>query len=312
MTTPDKGTTIRFPATSLFTVDSHDRWDSYTQENNATALTRADPFNFQLPNRGLLQTGAFTRIGVSEVVMPWCPNINPHTDRIGFLWNVGGVPTIATITVPQGFLKPSDIASAIQTQVRALDPTNLGAFTMQYGIGNFPLFSYSSNNATEVAFTPMSTNTFNYSDQTKQLFNILGFTEQNTIPLTSHNGYPTYCQAVRYVDIVCPLLTQYQGVYDSSTAVRARDSLCRVYLPGYVSGLSPSDPDFAPPGTVPTVVYVNYNNPKYIQWVAKQNIGSSSLTFQVYDDQGQLFSSDQAFGPNTTDNWSMTMLVSEN
>jgi hypothetical protein len=83
-------------------------------------------------------------------------------------------------------------------------------------------------------------------------------------------------------------------------------------LDSFISSVPPSDPSFAPPGTTPCVIHRDFTNPKYIKWIGKQNIGSSSLSFSVYDDSGYLFSTDQAFGANTTDNWSMTLLVSEN
>jgi hypothetical protein len=59
------------------------------------------------------------------------------------------------------------------------------------------------------------------------------------------------------------------------------------------------------------VVYRNFTNPKQIQWIAKQNI-SANLEFQVYGDDGQLFSSNFKEGVGTQENWSMTLLLSEN
>jgi hypothetical protein len=101
MTSLDEGHTIRFPATSLFLVNSADRFSSL----NESITVVKDPFNFTLPNRGLLQTGQFTRIGVSEVVMPWCPNINPKTCTILMKYVNGGITSPAiTINIPQGYI----------------------------------------------------------------------------------------------------------------------------------------------------------------------------------------------------------------
>jgi hypothetical protein len=323
MTTPDVGTTIRFPSTSILTIDSEDRWTGYLQEFDATFAANnvsgqynaiRDPFNFTIPNRGLLMNGSFTRIGVSEVVMPFPPNINPKTSKMNVQWN-DGTPHVETIDISasQGFATPARLALVVQTAVQALS-ASLSGFTMVYGTNNFPVFSYATNNATTIAFTPLNPNTtaFPYSDQVKQLFSLLGFTGSNSILSTGNSGVNTYAQAVRYVDIVAPFFTQYQGVNDASSQTNTRDSLCRVYLGGFNNSLPPSDPDYAPPGTVPTIVYRNFTVPKYIQWIAKNNIPSSSLSFQVYDDAGDLLSTDTPYGVNNADNWSMTLLVSEN
>lgn len=320
MTTPDVGQTIRFPSSALMTVDSEDRWKDYpesiTDFNNPAYR---DPFNFQVQNNGFLSTGFFTRLAVTEVVMPWCPNINPKTNRINIQYVNGGVlsPIVQISLGVQGFLTPHQIATALQTAVRANNPGVLGGFQIQYGLNNFPQFSYDlsggGGTATAISFAPLIEGTagYSYSPLTKQLFQVLGFNEQNIIPAAANNGFNTYCQSVRYVDIVANDLTKFQGVSDTSTQPLARESLCRVYLGGFVSPLSPSDPDFAPIGTTPSIIYRNFTNPKQIQWIAKQNI-NANLTFQVYDDAGDLFSTDSPFGVYTTDNWSMTMLVSEN
>ena len=318
MTTPDVGQTIRFPSSALMTVDSEDRWKDYNQALTDPANPAfRNPFDFQVQNNGFLSTGFFTRLAVTEVVMPWCPNINPKTSRINMQVVDGGVlsaPIVINLGV-QGFLTPHQIAAALQAAVRAYAPVSLGGFQIQYGLNNFPSFSYelSGGTASAISFAPLAVGSQAgiITPTTKQLFHLLGFTEQNLIPTSQNDGLSTYCQAIRYVDIIANDLTKFQGVADTSTQRSARESLCRVYLGGFVSALSPSDPDFAPIGTTPTIIYRNFTNPKQIQWITKQNI-NANLRFQVYDDAGELFSTDTPFGPDTTDNWSMTMLLSEN
>jgi hypothetical protein len=335
MTTPDVGQTIRFPSTSLLTIDSEDRWADYNQArgsldasdnfyNNPNLAPYVDPFNFRLQGNQMLSTGFFTRLGVSEVVMPWCPNINPKTNKIVVNWNVNNGANIglATITLNTGYYTPDILASSIQQLIRQdLSGDGLAGFLMGYGANGYPCFSYNSGDAgTAVSFSPLpyGSSAYPYPPTTKQLFDVLGFTAVNNPPIPipatlvgPQIGSYTLCQAIRYVDIVCPRLVQYQGLFDGSSQGSARDSLCRVYLGGFQSNLLVTDPDFAPTGTLPVVVYRNFTTPKQIQWIAKQNI-SANLEFQVYGDDGQLFSSNFPAGLLTQENWSMTLLLSEN
>jgi hypothetical protein len=314
MTSLDPGMTIRMPSTALFTIDSQDRWSSYVEARSGSAQN--DPFNFTLPGNATLLSGFFTRISVNEVIMPWCPNINPKTNKIQFSYEISGEDEVTeTITLPSEYYTPADIASAIQTYIR--DTPTLEGFTMEYASDNSPHFIYNSHSTTTVAFYPLTYNSsqYPYPSNTKQLFDVMGFINTNSILATTGSGTYTLCQAQRYVDIVCPYLTQYQGVFDSSTQVNARDSLCRVYLGGYVSSVPAGDANFIPLGTTPLEVYRNFTNPKQIQWIGKQNI-TQNLLFQVYGDDGQLFSSNfEPFGTGngfTNVDWSMSLLVSEN
>jgi hypothetical protein len=331
MTTPDVGQTIRFPSTSLLTIDSEDRWADYNQARAQQPGPYLDPFNFRLQGNQVLSTGFFTRLGVSEVVMPWCPNINPKTNKITINWTVPLVvgSQSTTITLVDGFYTPDNLASTIQTLVRNIPGAPLPTFTMTYGNLDYPAFTYgSAETGVYVSFSPVPYQTadYPYPSTTKQLFDVLGFNNTNDPRDASGNpapvpglgtppgiylGHFTLCQAIRYVDIVCPRLVAYQGLFDGSSQGSARDSLCRVYLGGFQSNLQVNDSDFAPIGTLPVVVYRNFTTPKQIQWIAKQNI-SANLEFQVYGDDGQLFSSNFEETNLTQENWSMTLLLSEN
>jgi hypothetical protein len=316
MTALDPGHTIRQPATALFTIDSEDRWTGYSQARNGDPLYN-DPFNFTLPGNATLLSGFFTRIGVSEVVMPWCPNINPKTNKIQISYEVsGGSEIFDTITLPSGYYTPAEIASSLQVQIRTLH-SSLSGFNMTYGADSLAHFAYSTGSTTTIAFYPMTSNStdYPYPDNTKQLFDLIGMINTNSILATDGEGVYTLCQAQRYVDIVCPYLTQYQGVFDASSLVIARDSLCRVYLGGYNISAKAGDANFIPLGTSPAEVYRNFTTPKQIQWIGKQNI-TQNLTFSVYGDDGQLFSTNfEPFGSGSSYdnvNWTMTLLVSEN
>ena len=135
-------------------------------------------------------------------------------------------------------------------------------------------------------------------------------------------GNVTYCQAIKFVDIISPTLVYNQALKDTSSAQISQDSLCRLYLANADNStneiLSPTDisgsgVDFCPPGCAPTTLYRQYNVPKYINWTPNQPV-SGQLLFQVIDDQGQVLNPidfETDYGALPLD-WQMTLLVSEN
>jgi hypothetical protein len=131
----------------------------------------------------------------------------------------------------------------------------------------------------------------------------------------------TFCQNVRYVDIVSPQLTQNQGMPDSTTFRIPRDAIVRLYLGDSTSNTQAvTDENFCPPGCSPFIIYREFPYPKQLRWNAEQNIGSY-ITFQVYDDMGNLLDLDFAdiqnniagsFAMLAGNDWNMSLLVTEN
>ena len=336
--------TIRMPSTALLTIDSEDRYNGYTQSR--ASLT--SPYNFKISKNESLMPGFMTRIGISEVNFPWSiPNINLKSRQMNCSISRSGDTLINfVITLPIGFYTPSQLAAAVQANVIFNSPTS-NAFTMTYGqplgagiagaVGIAPVFQYATNLGTDViSFTPMFPNSaeYPYSDQAKQLFDVLGFTTAQYIfppgvlGLAAGSGVFTYCQSIRYVDIVCNQLTNSQAQKDQTSQTIARDMLCRLYLGSGAgdgqSTVSPSVAGFCPPGCAPTTLYRNFSMPKQIQWIPNQNI-PGFLQFQVYDDAGDLLDTSLTFPGGLGQpvyvagytsgqflDWSMTMLVSEN
>jgi hypothetical protein len=267
--------------------------------------------------------GFMTRLGVSEVCFPWTiPNINLKTQEIQISYVVGiAAPVVALLSIPFGFYTPAALATALTSAIAALPapPT----ITVVYGVDNNPFFEATCVAGTTCAFLPMPYNTaaYPYTSQTKQLFDVLGFSSANSVQAVVQTGNFTLCQAFRYVDIVCNQLTNSQAQKDQTSQTVARDMLCRLYLgDGGGTGqstIAANSAAFCPPGCAPMTIYRNFTTPKQIQWIPNQNI-PGFLQFQVYDDTGDLLDNcltsvaiagDQV--ENTT-NWSMTMLVTEN
>ncbi len=276
--------------------------------------------------------GFFTRLGVTEVMFQWMmPNINLQTNLVGFDYRVGAGPIVpGSVGLDTGFYTPSMIASRLQTEIRAIDPVNLGAFTMTYGVNidgeQAPVFVYNTNSTALVRFYPLTSDDLGtVSDagiNSRQLFDLLGLmTYTDVVPDPSGSdfsiagqGYTTYCQATRYIDIVCTQLTNNQALKDTMSQVVARDVLCRVYLSdsqNTQSTVLPSSSTFCPAGCMPTTLYRNFSQPKQIQWIPNQPV-PGYLRFEVFDEDGNnlniLSNNDEDDGSN----WSMTMLVSEN
>ncbi len=321
------GTTIRPPATSLLTIDSEDRYISYTQKRTSTqGQYNWSPYDFTITKPESIMNGFFTRLAVTEVVFPTgaLPNINDTTNKIGVAWDDGTNTFSTVITLPNGFYTPSSLCSVLQARVRNI-ATVLAAFTMTYGLTSppstpSPEILYDTNITSpaiiEIGFHPLPYNSiaYPYPDTTRQLFDLLGFSAINEVNSFSGNSGVTYCQATRYVDIICPQLVYNQALKDTSSQSIVRDSLCRIYLipDTFIETVLPNATGYAPPGTLPQIIYRNFTSPKQIAWSPNQPIGQ--LTFQVYDDNGALLQPYVTGGGNTQNNmeWSMTLQVTEN
>jgi hypothetical protein len=317
--------TERSSAYAILAIDSEDRFRNYDQNAEATSSTyNGSPYDFQITKNESMMNGFFTRLAVTEVCFPWMiGNITPVTSIMaGTFKNGAGPVTDFSIDISDniGFLRPSQIASVIETAVQAVDPS-LAGFTMTYGVvpgtgtATYPYFAYDTNSpGVLIGFNPLSTSVaFPYPNTTGQLFNILGFDFQNSTLAESAVSRVTYCQSNRYIDIVCSQLTYNQALKDTMSQPVARDTLCRLYVGDgpytATSTLSPDDPDFCPPGCAPFTIYRQFTNPKYIRWMPNQPV-QGNLLFQIYDDNGTLLSeTDSAEGIGQ--NWSMTLLVSE-
>jgi len=318
--------TERSPAYAILAIDSEDRFKDYIAARTAGdtfGTYNNSPYDFQITKNESMMNGFFTRLALTEVNMPWTiPNINATTQEIIVKWQVGAGPDLsANVILNAGFYRPSEIAATLEEKIRAL-AVDLSGFTMDYGNGqsavSIPVFSYDAGPiGTKIAFLPLPYNTSDYSfpSTTKQLFDLLGFTDANSVLAEGGDGHMTYCQTTRYVDIVCSQLTYNQALKDTMSQPTARDTLCRLYLgDGPYTGTStmdPTDPDFCPPGCAPFTIYRQFTNPKFIRWLPNQPV-QGNLRFTIYDDNGvalnEVLAEDlYSFGSN----WSMTLLVSE-
>jgi len=319
------GVTIRPPATALLTIDSEDRFKNYLDKRNSEQGSyNWSPYDFSITRNESLMNGFFTRLAVSEVQFPTddIPNISKTTDKIILEYEIGATTASTIVSTTHGFYTPSELATTLQANVRATVPS-LSTFTMTYGTDIFsgtpsPQFLYQGNTteSVSVAFLPLTYNTslYPYNENTRQLYDLLGMNSANSVLQPAALTGLTNCQGTAYIDIVSPQITYNQALKDTSSQPITRDSLCRLYLTpnSYVNSVSPNSSNYAPPGTVPTVIYRNFAQPKQISWTPNQPVGQ--LTFQVYDDCGNLITPviNQSGAPANNVNWAMSILVSEN
>jgi hypothetical protein len=326
---------VRLPSTSLLTIDSEDR----NQGIAVNRISNTSPYTFTISKNESIMNGFFTRIGVTEVVLPWTiPNINPKTAKIQCTVSVNGGPLLLrTLTLNPSFLRPSELAAVLQAGIRALynDVVTMAGFTMIYGalpspgnaanISNVPAFEYNTNVATTlIAFTPMAPNTavYPYPANTTQLFDILGFNLDAgtgaSVLVQTNTGGLTFASPIRYVDVISQSLTYNQALKDAMSQPVVHDTLCRIYInnPGTVqSTISCGDPLFCPPGCAPTIIYRDFASPKLIQWLPNQPV-PGYLQFQLLDDNGSPLEESDPFFTSTGNSankttWSLTLQVSE-
>ncbi len=313
----NEGQTIRQPSTALLTIDSDDRFPSYTAKRaSVPGSYNWSPYSFQISKGSSLMNGFITRMGVSEINFPWgIPNINPKTNKIevGTSNLPAGPFAYTVVTVPFGFYTPTAFATAFQAIVRALGGNyTTYVFTYNQLTGQF---NYNSGSAT--VYTILSPLPYNfgtiypYNNNTRQLFDMLGMSNTNATvgtALTNASGGVSFLQAIHYVDIVCSQLTYNQALKDGTSQPIGRDALCRLYVAnGEMDVATTATPIY--PGNIPTTLYRDYTTPKQIQWTPNQPV-TSGLVFEVYDDQGDPLQQSMPTGVLPND-WNITLLVSE-
>lgn len=313
----DEGVTIRPSSTANFPIDSSDRYPSY----NARATGGSTPYTFSITKNESLLNGFFKRIALTEIVFPYyIPNINSKTDTILFS-DTGGAYNALTIAA-QGFYSPAALAAALQVQLIA---SGIATATVTYSNG---VFNFASGNAAiTLSFARGNFGGLGARLGEFQLYDLLNLSGPGvngaTTPSTTLVSGVTRCRYTEYIDIVSSQLTYNQDLKDGSSDPIVRDMIARIYIEDETSPIipvyqtaAPAGPvmtqDIAIPGTYPFTIYRKFSMPKQIRWEDSQPLGN--LTFEVYDDKGQILSSHlgAVYPDSTMPDWRMTLLVSEN
>lgn len=283
--------TSRAPASAFLLIDSQDRFQKSSLKGypdvsgflwGMIEQTNTQPVNnFIIQKRQPFLSGYFTRLAVTEVRLEFnSPNVNPRNNKIIFIDNPG---TSHTITVPENFYTPVELASALQSALTTAIPAQ--TWTVAFSANAFSIESDE-----DFQFVPFQYQTIDQS--LKGLFFLMGFSPAEAfIDDTEHFGtiFPpmTY---TRYVDVCSRQLTQYQKVKDNSTRENQTPAvLCRIYLGNYTTegiGIGDSTATLYYPGCRPAVIQRLFNVPKYSAW----NPGAfiDQIDIQLRDDVGNL------------------------
>ena len=283
----DRATTIRMPSTANLMVDSADRNTSIY----------SSPWDFAIQKNQSIQNGFFTRIGVTEVTLEWCnPNISSDLSNNIFRLDISGTNANnfsvqdLPITLTSGNCTVAEAVENIVEVLNLLTGTTGTTFTIQSNFG--------------VPYIDVSGAVVTVSTTSSTLNSQLGLSalEQDVIRFI-------YCpdlQIYRYLDFVSSQLTYAQDLKDNSTSNINRDVLVRWYMADDV----PEQLDSL--GFPILMGYKNFkrrrifNPPKQIKW--DNNLPIGNLTFQVYDESGDIINDPGSLRSN----FLMTLQLSEN
>lgn len=271
----EKAVVIRYPSTANLMIDSVDR--------NLT--TNPSAFDFQLTRQNSIMNGFFTRVATTEVVLEWCePNISDGE----IILDISGtaVRSQASALYFSSFL---NVAELLNTIVADLSGTN--GVALSIGRNSSGLVQIvATGGKFRVVSTPLALQ--------------LGLDLSSTLATSKGiTGCPDL-RLYRYLDFTSAQLTYAQDLKDTSTQTFNRDVLCRWYM---AEDTQEAYDEYGFPilmGYEPFVRRRLFNPPKQIKW--DNNLPVGNLSFQVYDDDGELV------GPSSASNWLMTLQLSEN
>lgn len=315
----EKGTTVRPSSTSLFGIDSADRYkDLVSAGTNPTS-----PYQFTISKNESLLNGFFSRIALTEIIFPYyIPNINNITYQLAAVIDAGAPVVLDLARVGGfGFYTPDALAAAIDAEL-ALN--GLAGATVGYREGRFFIDAGAGHTIRFVRASYVGGPRITEF----QAIDLLGLNNpQNlTADVRQQTSSVTRCRFTEYIDIVSSQLTYNQDLKDSSSAPVVRDVLARVYIetendqpiPVIPTGTAAgTNVDNTIPGTYPFTIYRQFKTPKMIKWNKNQPLGN--LQFEVYDDRGVLLSPNLLPGAGlgtgsdyNMPDWRFTLLCSEN
>ena len=251
-----------------------------------------NPYDINIYKNQQIFSGAVSRIFLKELSMPWnIPNVNA---RNNVLYLQKSDLTEASITVPEAFYLPSELASAIQDLLN--DTPNAGANAI-FGWDQWSCGWNSRNNTFEiydsvVSPAPSAGPTFRILPKLRAgdlplgasstLAEMMGFngTGQQFLNVVV-SSYASMLYTA-YVDIQSDIICKNQRVRDTSTNNRTGNNiLARVYIcPDRT--YSVSDTNII--GTRPFHIREDFNSPKIINWNTEEFLPSANI--KLLDDKG--------------------------
>ncbi len=236
--------TMRPSATSLFCIDSDDRYANYAQRRSNPSY----PFSFNIQKKESLLNGFFKRLALTEFRMNWTlPNIATAwgNNAMSFVWRptISGTITKQAIILPDGFYNTEDLALELQTQIRQWVPSmdvvisdrNDDSLIFTVPTDSTVYFYLAPTTSSPDVTTPLSAPLLaacvNVNSNNRQLIDMINYpyVPANAFVKTAACGIPNL-RPTDYVDLVCSQLTYNQDLKDSSSAPLTRDMVARIYL----------------------------------------------------------------------------------
>lgn len=258
--------TIRYPATANLMIDSDDR------NFQSGILFETSPWNFQLSRSQNLQTGFFTRVSLTELVLDWkLPNLSSKYNNDTFVYDISAsdISGAFNFKLPTGFY----------TAKKGIDCA-VSSMNTVVGSNIFSVIQDCSGVGIEIA-GPRQYRVFNEIPLPLQLgFPVNTGTPALTTPYAKSFYLTPDMRTFKYIDFISDNLTYCQNVKDANTTPTVKNVLQRYYF----SWDDQNNLDeYGFPiyqGYTPFVSRKVYNPPKQINF--KPNLPVGNLNFQVY------------------------------
>ena len=297
------GQPVRQPAVSVLTIDTADR---RVFDLNGFRVDTTSPNQIYINKQQSLMNGYITRIALTELNMEWnTPNV---INAAGWKNNTltleksdgpnGAVLDTATVSVPEGFYTPNELAEALTGALNGTvyAPPQPGVFgsTNWQVVYNQPeqngSFTIASAGAPFTFFWRIRPTNIASNDD---LCNLMGLTTPPMSFYKALSGSYASMSYTPYFDIVSTQLTKKQNVNDNSTSTNTgRNLLARIYLnnEGFRGREDATVPntviqpiaDCQIVGVRPFSLYKEFTIPKQIYWDTKEFIGVIDLTLVDY------------------------------
>jgi hypothetical protein len=280
---------------SILVIDSDDRNVSTTLGLNPLTGENQPWNDFQITLPDRLVTGSINSLMLKELVMPWAiPNITTYNNTMVIASTSTPNPFQYNITLTPGFYQPSDIATAINTQITTQGAGGMGVhITVQWdAVSSYFDWGAIDIEGQTVTFEVEGIPAIPQYIQNPSLMKTMGFSyaqfaQQLSVPIGNNNFLfstgSTSCLYTSYVDIVSTRLNQYRKLQDGASKNASRQPfVTRVYCANETS-MNPSSGN--PVGTEYFVINRQFRE-KVIAWSPEGTI--DSLDFRVYDQYGNL------------------------
>lgn len=267
-----KATTIRFPSTSAFMIDSVDRED---------VSTTASSGDFSIVKPMSLNNGYFTRMALQEIVLDYgIPNISSihQNDTFYFTYNTGAGPVQDSAVLPAGWYTAKLALDTLVSQMNA--STAPGLFQVVSGAGGVSIDMVNNTHTWQINANGPAGQPNILADQ------LFAENQQDTAFRNTFYVIAPRLLPYRYLDFVCNQLTYNQKLKDNDTSQQTRDVLYRWYF-GWDDSQSYDAYGFPIlQGYTPFIQRRLISFPKQIQWTPNMPVGN--LNFQVYDDNDDI------------------------